>query len=63
MTKVLEVLLPHFVRSSNPTIKGNKTTMWVIAKKTCPILRHTLHADLFFGHNFCILAPNDSRFV
>jgi len=36
---------------------------WVITRKTCPILRHTLHAHLFFGHNFCVLAPNDSKYV
>jgi len=34
----------------------------VIARNTCTILHHTLHANLFFGHNFCVLAPNDSRF-
>jgi len=35
----------------------------VIAEKTRPILRQTLHIDLFFGHNFCVLTPNDSRFI
>jgi len=36
---------------------------WVIARKTCSILPHTLHADMFFGHKFCVLAPNDSKFI
>lgn len=35
----------------------------VIARYTSPILRHTLHIDLFFGHDFCVLAPNDLRFL
>jgi len=33
------------------------------ARNTCPILHHMLHAVLFFGHNLCVLAPNDSRFI
>jgi len=32
----------------------------VIARNTYTILHHSLHVDLFFGHNFCVLAPNDS---
>jgi len=35
----------------------------VNARNTCTILRHSLRADLFFGHNFCILTPNDSRII
>jgi len=35
----------------------------VIARNICPILCHTLRADMFFGHNFWFLAPNDSRFI
>jgi len=35
----------------------------VNARNTCPIFRHTRHADLFFGHKFCVLCPNGSRFI
>jgi len=35
----------------------------VIARNICPILRHTLHDDLFFGYNFRVFAPNDLRFI
>jgi len=35
----------------------------VIARKTCPILRHLFHVDQFFGHNFWVLATNYSRFI
>jgi len=45
---------------SKPELKWKR---WVIARNTSTILRHTLHTDLFFGHNFCVLAPNDSRFI
>jgi len=46
------VVVPsHFLRDS------------VNARNTCTILRHTLHVDLFFGHNFYVLSPNDSRFI
>jgi len=37
---------------------------WVIARDTsCPILHHTMCTDLFFGHNLCVFAPNDLRFI
>jgi len=32
-------------------------------RNTCTILDHTLRVDLFFSHNFCVLSPNDSRFI
>jgi len=51
--------LPHKPNEEQCT-KGGKR---VIAKKTYPILHHIFHADQFFGNNFCVLAPNDSRFI
>jgi len=51
----------YFINRSS-TIKI-KHQYRVNARNTCTILWHTLRVDLFFGHNFCILSPNDSKFI
>jgi len=49
------------IRKRTPLHKQN--CIGVNARITCTILRYTLRDDLFFSHNFCILSPNDSRFI
>jgi len=62
---LFQILLhPHIVYSY--VFSRVHTLKWdygQLQKNTCTILYHTLHVDLFFSHNFCVMNLKDSRFV